>query len=39
MLKFILGLALGLVVGWLAFGESTEPDISNAELIEVEVLD
>lgn len=38
-MKFVLGLVLGFAVGWFFFGEPAEPNVADAELIEVEILD
>lgn len=38
-LKFILGLVVGFAVGWYALHRAGEPDLTKAELIEVDLLD
>lgn len=37
-LRFLLGLVLGFVAGWLVLRKAREPDPTQAELIEVELL-
>lgn len=38
MVRFILGVIIGFGVGWFVLEEPAEPDLTRAELIEVELL-
>ncbi len=38
MIRFLLGLAVGFVMGWLALRKIKQPDLTGAELIEVDIL-